>query len=46
MLPSVKQKKFQMEVREVKLRYHYDKFEIKSNLDDSKILNFNFNDIN
>ena len=31
--------------REVKLRYHYDKFEIKSNLDHSKILNSNFNDI-
>ena len=46
MLPSVTQKKFQMEVfwREVKLRYHYDKFEIKSNLDKSKIQNFNSSD--
>ena len=26
--------------------FPYDKFDIKSNLDNSKILNFNFNDIN
>ena len=31
--------------REVKSRYHYDQFEIKSNLDNSKILNFNFAEI-
>ena len=30
--------------REVKSRYHYDQFKIISNLEISKILNFNFDD--